>query len=312
MLNWILNSISNYKKDKNQKKYNIQNPTEIEISEKFESYFIDCFEYEGCTKIIENYSELNLNSNLVNSIITNKSILEKNFENEFELKSFVFLNIGHPRPNKNIVIFSFYRKCSENFYDTFELIGSFIKNRENNIKILFLNFDQKIFNHYYFNKRIEVKNILNLKHSNSNYCYSDFYIDCNSYYFYNFKNNKIEYIINLPVIQLGNSELNIQIAETELFPSTTKSYSIEFYLEINGNNFCQEYKGRLYYGEDIIRDFDFDIYTHNDFLKAIEKLLFPFTLPNDKKIELGLENVSLEQIKNTFDKEFEIYQKFKI
>lgn len=64
MLHWILNSIYNYIKNKDQKKEITQNLTEI--LEKFESYFMETFRYDGCIRTIEDYSKFNLNSNFVN------------------------------------------------------------------------------------------------------------------------------------------------------------------------------------------------------------------------------------------------------
>jgi hypothetical protein len=310
MLHWILNSISNYRKSKDQKKEITQNINEI--LEKFESYFMETFGYDGCIRAIEDYSKFNLNSNFVNSIISKKRIIGENFENEFQFKKFIFLNLDHPEPNEKIVVFRFYRKNSKHIYEYFELICSFIKNKENIIKIIFLNFDQQIFNHYYFNGRIEEENTFNLKYTDIDSFFDYIYISNISSYFYDVKENKIVYIINLPVIKVGSDQLNFKILDSKSFLSTNKPYSIEFYLDINSNNFCEKYKCTLYYGEHIIREFDFDIYTYNDFIKASEKLLFPFFLTKDKKIELGLENVYLEKIKNTFDIEFELYKKYKL
>jgi hypothetical protein len=309
MLNWILNSISNYNKIKNQKKDIIQNLTDIQISEKFESYFMELFGCESCTKIIENYNEFDIKSNIINSIILHKKTKKENFKNEFELKNFIFSYIGKPCLNKKIVFFKFYKKKSKNTYNIFNLFGTFFYNKEENIKIYFHNFSERIlYNHYYFDSITPAEKTLNLinKYSNSK---PEYILFSNTQsYFYDFKENKIVFVQRLPVLKISDNELKIKKQEIEYFPLLERSYSIEFYLEINSINFCQKHKGTLYYGEHIMREFNFDIQNENDFINSIEKLLFPFFLPEDKKIELSLENVSLEQIKNTFDTEFELYK----
>jgi hypothetical protein len=301
----ILNSIFNYNKDKqdtNKKEDTIKKPTEVEISEQFEKYFLENFDYEYCKKIIEDYDYFNLNSNILNQFIR-----MENFENEFQFKKFVFQHIGEPELNKKIVFFEFYRRISKNIYENISLIGYFVFNTKN--VICFANFNEKFFNHYYFNGEIPLENNLNMNiEYNRQQVKKNIKINNSKYYFYNFNENKIGHIIYLPVTQLGLTELRLRDSDKESFFSYHKVYSIEIEIDINSNNFCSKSKANLYYGEELLREFEFELYDDTDFMNAIEKLLFPFILPNDKKIELGFENVTLDQIKNNFDNEFKLYK----
>ncbi len=314
MFNWRLSSIFKYNKYKKQNNYDTENPTEVEVAEKFKTYFLDNFDYDYCKTTIEDYNEINLSSSFVNEIIKNSKI-----QNEFNLKKYIIEHIGEPEPNKKIVLFKFYRNVSKNIYEYFNLIGSFVfKKNDKNASIYFFHFNERLFNHHKFFGDIPANNNLNLKKDESEYKFQsqleqlDIKI-CNSYYYhYDFKDNKLEYLLYLPLIQSGGTSLNLRNSNKESFFSFNKVYSIECLTNIKSNNFCSDSKVNLYYGEDCLREIDFDFYNKYDLINAIERLLFPFFLPDDKKIELSLENITLDQIKNNFEKEFELYKIVKL
>lgn len=258
----------------------------IIVSELFAEKIKQQYDFDYVDITIEDQKDIKYNSKVF-QLLAGFGFLSE-IKDEFSFDKYISEEFRSTN-EKKIVIFLISRKYSD-MYENKIMIGSIFEDG----KILFYeNFNNGIFEHFKWDGKFKLATAMEYFHNSS-------------YYFYDYKQNKLSYNTDIILDNKFNSLYLREQRNQSYFPSK-RTYLLSFSLEIDKQHYSCQTVSTLKYKEEVLRSLEFNISYNGSLYKAVNRMLFPYNLESERLKELGLENLDIKDIKNLFENEFKIY-----
>ena len=259
----------------------------IIVSELFAEKMKNQYDFDYVDITIEDQKDIKYKS-AVFQLLAKFGFLSE-IKDEFSFDKYILENGFISKNEKKVVIFSIYRKYSD-MYENKIMIGSIFE--DGNI-IFYENLNKGIFEHFKWDGKFKLA-------ASMEYFYN------NSYYFYDYRQNKLLYNTDIILDNKFNSLYLREKINKSYFPPR-RTYLLSFSLEIDKQHESYQTVSTLKYKEEVLRTLEFNILYNGSLYKAVNRMLFPYNLELDRLKELRLENLDIKDIKNLFEDEFKIY-----
>lgn len=273
-------------------------PLDIDsISQLFCNHFIEQYDFDYSSFSIEDLDTLTSASLAIKTLINLDYIsVTDNMTSIGLMGKLSNLGLLQGLGNKHkIITFKFSRNYGV-LYENRHMFGFLLDDK-------YLYFPKKInnselFDHYKFDGYLDyVKSDAN---------YYNFY----DYYLYDFTENNLFYMIDIPIYSAIN-RLELIRKDKEYFKNS-RTYVLQCKMIIKEQYISCKSTMSLSFKNKIRRELQFNIFGLGDFKKAIYQLLFPFNLTSDELEELGIDELDITQIDNYFENEFQVKKMMEI